>query len=165
MHTALENTDIITGGVIKPFELIIPAATIKNVGVASDAAIAASKSERSFPIVVSQAGPAVTATHLVRFCKGTTGTIKHVTVSNITACAGSSEVTVDVKKNGTTVLSAVVTLNSSKAAYSETEATITVPALADGEYLTVHITATQSGTDALATGVLVQIDIDEDYAA
>lgn len=165
MYQTLATTDFLIGGVIKPYELIIPAATVKNADVKSDAAIAASKLQRSFPITVSQAGTAVSATHLVRFCKGTTGTIKHVTVSNITACAGSSEVTVDVKKNGTTVLSAVVTLDSSTAAYSENEGTITVPALADGDYLTIHITATQSGTDALATGVLVQIDIDEDYAA
>ena len=160
----LENTTLYVGGVFKPYELIVPGGTIVNADVSAAAAIAASKLERAPPIVVSQTGTAVTARHLVRFCKGTTGTIKHVTVSNITACAGSSAVTVDVKKNGTTILSAVVTLNSGTAAYSENEGTITVAALADGDYLEIIITATQSGTDALATGVMCQVDLNEDYA-
>lgn len=158
-----ENDDYIIGGIVKPYQLDIPAGTIVDADVLGP--ITAAKLQRPPAFSISQSGTAVTATHLVRFVKGSTGTLKYITVSNITSCAGSSTVTVDVKKNGTTVLSSIITLNSSTTAYQEVEGVISVASLADGDYLTVEITANQSGTDALSTGVLVQIDWDEDYAA
>ncbi|MHC4179040.1 MAG: hypothetical protein ACYSWU_16115, partial [Planctomycetota bacterium] len=81
-----------------------------------------------------------------------------------TACTGDATCTVDVKANGTTILSSVVTLDSSTAAYSEQSGTITDTSAADGEYITVVIDATV-GTGALGTGVMVQIDFDEVYAS
>jgi len=156
---------VITGSIIGITGIAYPDGSIIDADINASAAISASKCQRSVVVLVSQAGTAVTSTHLVHFCKGTTGTIKQVTVSNITACAGASVVTVDVKKNAVTILSAVQTLDSTTAAYSENIPTISVSSLADGNYLTVHITATASGTDTLASGVMCQIEIDEAYEA
>jgi len=163
--------DTVDGSLLLHGELIgvtaidYPAGSIENVDISTSAAIAQSKCQRGPVLTVRQTGNAADETIIAFFCKGATATLKTFTVSNLTANAGSSAVTVDLKKNGTTVLSAVITLNSGKAAFSETEGVITVTGLVDGDYLTVVIDATQSGTDALATGVFAQIEFDEDYDA
>jgi len=158
-----EGSMILLGELLGVTGIGYPAGSIENVDISASAAIAASKCQRGPVISGHQTGEASDETIVAFFCKGTTGTIKSFTVSNLTANSGSSTVTVDLKKNGTTVLSAAVTLNSSKAAFSETEGTVTTTSLTDGDYLTVVINATQSGTDALATGVFWQIELDEDY--
>ena len=153
------------GDVILRGDLIELTGLIVNADIKAAAGIAASKCQRGPVINVFQSGTAVDETIIAFFCKGLTGTVKNFTVSNVTANAGASTVTVDLQKNGVTMLSAVVTLNSGKVAFSETEGTLSVVALADGDYLTVVINATQNGTDALASGVFAQIQFDEDYLA
>lgn len=160
-----EDGIVCLGPILGATQIDYPAASIIDADVSAAAAIAASKCQRDITLVISQTGTVVTVTHLVHFCKGATGTIKRVTVSNVTACAGASTVTVDVEKNGVSILSAAQTLNSGTAAYSENIPTITTSDLADGDYLEVVITANQSGTDALATGVMCQVELDEDYEA
>lgn len=75
-----------------------------------------------------------------------------MTISTVIASVGtassSGSVTVDVKKNGTTILT--LTLASGE---HKVEATPGVPELAEGDYLTVIVTAT--GTSA--AGLTVQI--------
>lgn len=155
---------VVLGELLGCTSIAYPAGSVENVDISGSAAIAASKCQKSLRAVVHQVGNAATETHLMFIVKGAALTFKKFTVSNITACAGSTTVTVDVKKNATTILSAVITLDSSKTPYSETEAVISVGSAADGDYVTIVITATQSGTDALATGVMAQLDYDEDYA-
>jgi len=153
---------IITGEILGPTGIAYPAGSIENVDINAAAAIAASKLQRGPIIMGNQSGTAADETIIALFCKGATATLKSFTVSNLTACAGSTALTVDLKKNGTTVLSAVLTLDSSDAAFSESEGVITVPGLVNGDYLTVVIDVTQSGTDTIATGVFWQVEFDAD---
>ncbi len=90
----------------------------------------------------------------------TTGTIVRVKVGSVVICAGAATITVDIKKNGTTVLSAVVTLNSSNVAYTAVDGTITVPALVAGDILECVAVATAGG-GTLGQGLFVFVDIDE----
>lgn len=154
---------VVTGGLSIGGSVSLPTGTVNNDNVATAAAIAASKCQREAMIPVSRAGTAVTETLIAHVVKGTTATLKYFTASNVTACAGSSTVTVDLQKNGVSVLSAVLTLNAATGTRGEAQATISTPALVDGDVLEVVITATQSGADALATGVYAQIDLDEAY--
>lgn len=151
------------GDVILRGDLIELTGLIVNADIKAAAGIAASKCQRGPVIFVRQTGEAVTETIIALFCKGLTGTVKNFTVSNLTANGGAATVTVDLRKNGVTMLSAVVTLDSTKAAFSANKGTLSVVALADGDYLTVVITAIPNGTDALASGVFAQIQWDEDY--
>lgn len=153
---------VVTGALVGMTSFAHPAGSIGNVDVSASAAIAASKLQRSLRHSVFQDGTAADKTYIAFFCKSAV-TFKHFTVSNLTPNAGSSTVTVDVQKNGVTILSAVVTLDNGDAAYSELEGTITTTTAADGDYITIVIDAVQSGTDALATGVFAQLDYDEVY--
>jgi hypothetical protein len=84
-------------------------------------------------------------------------------VGSIAKAIGDSTVTVDVKKNGTSVLSSVVTLNSSNTARIAVAATIdgTQDDLVAGDWLEVVITIS-AGTGTLPTGVFVQVEVDQD---
>lgn len=156
---------VIVGGLYGLTDLQYPAASILNGDISAAAAIAASKCQKSLAPALKQAGTATDETRIVRVVKGATGTIKHFTVSNVTACAGASTLTVDLQNNGVSVLAAPVTLNAATGNLGEAVGVISTPALVDGDVLTIVVVTSQSGTDALATGVFGQVDLDEDYAA
>jgi hypothetical protein len=58
---------------------------------------------------------------------------------------GGGSCTIDLKKNGTSVLSGAVTLDSTTAAYALKDGTVTTPAYAAGDVFEVQV-ASPSGT-------------------
>ena len=157
---------LVTGGIYGLTDIEIPAGLLTDTQISAVAAISASKCERSLRAIAGVAGQVSDGTTipLAFFIKGTAATFKHMTCTNRIACAGSSSLTCDVKKNGTSILSSAETLDSGTAAYSENEGSISTTTGEDGDYITFEIVATQSGSDALAYGVFIQLDYDEDYA-
>lgn len=135
---------------------------IKNVMIAAGAGIAASKLESWQSKCWGQISTSVTETKVLGIIRGATGTSIGVEVTNQVACVGDSTIAVDVKKNGTSILSAVVTLNSSSSITVPIAGTVTTTALADGDIITAVITTTV-GTGTLAEGVSVQWDYNEDH--
>jgi len=140
-----------------------PDGFVTNAKVQASAGIVASKLESWQKAVYGQSGTCVSATVLLGIIRGATGRTIGVEVTNQVACAGASTVTVDVKKNGVSILSAVVTLNSSSSTSVPIAGTVSTTTLADGDIITAVITTNASGTDALATGVGVQWDYNEDH--
>lgn len=128
-------------------------------------ALTAAKQEHYWSLVYGQAGNAATETLVLHVVRGTTITIDEVVATQISANAGSSTVTIDIYKNGTTILSSVITLDSGDAAYAKVTGTISTSTGVAGDVYTAVITANQSGTDALATGVAIQLKVREPYAA
>jgi hypothetical protein len=133
--------------------------------------LAASNQQHYHPLQPKQLGTASADTIWAWTVLGATGTIAKISVTNLTACAGSSTVSVDVQKNSVTVLSSVVTLNAATGdagASSGTEAGLLDGAqtsLVAGDVITVVITPNQSGTDALASDIGVAIGVTEDHPA
>lgn len=91
---------------------------------------------------------------------GTTGTIKSFKGGCVVANIGDSTVTFDLKKNGTTVLSGVVTLNSTHSAYQVVAGSISSASVAASDVLSVTIDATV-GTGTLGKGAFAELVIDE----
>lgn len=151
------------GGTLICAAMDIPAGTVVDADVASTAAIAASKLQ-SYPAkTYGQSGTAVAATAIVHVVRGATGTIKEFAVSNVTANAGASTVTVDLKKNGVSVLNSVVTLNNATGNRGVEEGIIDTTALVVDDVLEVVVALAQSGSDALAVGVAAELRLDEAY--
>lgn len=144
-------------------EVALPDDTIDDDMVSSSDPLAANKTHNSHRAVAGQSGSAVDETKYAFIARGA-GTFLKFRAIQKTACAGSSTVTLDVKKNGTSILSAVITLNSASAVNTPISATITTATFAADDYIEIIINATQPGTDALATEVMGQLDYDEDYA-
>jgi hypothetical protein len=81
----------------------------------------------------------------------------------VAIAVGGATVTVDVKKNGATVLSSVITLDSGNTARIMENGTLSGTTLAAGDFLEAVIVATAGG-GTIPTGLLVQVIIDEDAA-
>lgn len=104
---------------------------------------------------------ATTETRGLRIILGATGTVVAFKAGSIAPCAGNATVTLDLKKNGASILTAVIQLDLTNTARIAEAATIATAALAVGDWLEVVIVAT-IGTGTLATGVYCELEIDED---
>lgn len=161
--------DFHVAGTITSTNIALPSASVGDSQVIAAAGIAASKLEHQHSLSATQAQgtDVVTATTLVHLVTGTTGTIERVNVLPITApTGGDKEYTVDIQKaSGTgspaTVLSSVVTVDSSSVDKTEQAGTISVSSLLDGDWLQVVVTASGS-TGSQGQGFLVNVVIRED---
>lgn len=156
-HIYLENVQFL--------DVDLPAASIANAEIATNAAIAASKLGHQNKVTWAQPNSAATTeTRIVYECHGATGTVKAFTAGSIGVAVGDSTVTLDLKKNNSSVLTGVVTLDSGNVARTSEAGTLSgTPTLADGDVLEIVITAT-IGTGTLPTGVWVALTLDEDPA-
>ena len=139
-----------------------PAGSITNAAVAALAGIDSTKLEHQHRVGWSQANVTAAAeTRVVYVCYGTAGTILDFRAGSIAKAVGDSTVTVDLRKNGTTVLSSVITLDSGNTNRVVEAGTISSGTLVAGDLLEVVI-AVSAGTGTLATGVYAQAVINED---
>jgi hypothetical protein len=154
--------DVYVAGNLSASTQSVPANAITDTQVAAGAGISATKSNRF--VQPEYAQPNTTATtetkvlHTVRAVGG--GTVAEFAVGSIVAAIGAATVTFDLKKNGTSILSGVVTLNSSSTAYVIQIASISTPTVAQGDVLSVVITATASG-GTLPTGIFCSLRVNE----
>lgn len=155
--------DFYVGGTLYVNAIDLPAGAVTNASVIAAAGIAAAKCQQYPAKTYGQAGTAVAASVIMHVVRGATGTIKEFVVGNITANAGASTVTLDLLKNGVSVLNTVVTLNNATGNRSVEEGIIDTTALVAGDVLEVVVALNQSGTDALAVGVAAELRLDESY--
>jgi hypothetical protein len=153
--------DVTTTGVLNCKQLISREATITNAMIDPTAGIAATKIQKPRRIHYGQSGTAAAATIPIYVCNGATAAVESIRVGSIAACIGGATVTVDLKKNGTTILSSVVTLNSSNTARIVVDGTVSSPNLVADDFLELVITAAVGG-GTLATGLFVQVEVFED---
>lgn len=96
-------------------------------------------------------------THVVY---GATGTLVSIKAGSVVANVGAATVTVDVLKNGTTVLTGVITLNNTHTAYQLVAGTFSATSLVVGDVLEIKLVATAGG-GTLAKGVFAEFVIRE----
>lgn len=141
----------------------LPASAIANVNVSPTAAISASKLQQHYKGELRQAGNSVDAEEVVHIVLGLTGTVQSFTVAALTDPDGSSIVTFDLKKNGVSILDDVVTINSATGDLIPVPGLLADATVTENDVFTIEVNSTQSGTDALATGVYAVMHIDESY--
>lgn len=155
---------LVRGGMVVTGTMSLPDGTVTDARVSAAADISASKLEHQHEIVVPCAKVGVDAaseSHVAHVVYGATGTILAFKAGAVTVAGASTSVTVDLKKNGTTVLSAVITLNDTQSNYQLVAGTVTTPSLAAGDVLTVHFTL--SGANE-PQGVFATLILREDAA-
>lgn len=139
-----------------------PANSIDNAAIETAAGILATKLQHQYKPTFSQNGTAGSVgAQVIHIVRGATGTLVRFRAGSIVANVGAATVTVDLKKNGTTMLSAVITLDSANTAYVPEDATLAASALVADDVLSVTIVATAGG-GTLATGLFVEAEIRED---
>jgi hypothetical protein len=130
-------------------------AWLENGDVSSAAAIVGSKLNHYYSQDYAQANTAaVDATIVIHVAKAA-GTLLNFDAGSIAIAVGDATCTFDLKKNGTTVLSGVITLDSSNTNYVAEAATLSVTAYVSGDVFTVVVDGT-IGTGTLPTGVFCQ---------
>ena len=146
------DSDLHVAGSITCEELDIPAGSLVDADVAAGAAISATKLMHQHSPNYSQPNTTATSeTRILHTVYGATGTITAFKAGSIVLNIGAATVTVDLRKNGTTVLTGVITLDTANTAYTPEAATILSASVVAGDVLSVVITATAGG-GTLATG-------------
>lgn len=161
MATTIIEGDVLVRGAFIPESFTAPAQSVSSDSIKTGANLDADKMESR--IFSSHAQPNTAATTETRslFVARRAGTVKSVVAGSIAAAIGDSTVTVDVKKNGTTILSAVITLDNANTARVGESGTVNVSAFVAGDWFEVVITATV-GSGTLPTGVFVSMELDQD---
>lgn len=157
------DTDLVVRGTLMPSAIVMPANAITtSTQVQAGANINADKLEQRLFPSWSQPNSAATTETRPLFVAKRAGTVNSVIAGSIAAAIGNSTVTLDVKKNGTTILSAVITLDSSNTARITEAGTISgVGTFVAGDWFEVVIVATV-GSGTLPFGVFAQLEVDMD---
>lgn len=160
--SAILEGDVTVRGTLNCNSIALPLNALESAGqIKAGINIPADKTEqRVFPSY-SQPNSAATTETRTLFVARRAGTLNEVIAGSIAAAIGDSTVTVDVRKNGTTVLNAVITLDSGNTARIIEAGSISGSgAFIQGDWFDVVITATV-GTGTLPTGVFVELELDQ----
>jgi len=130
--------------------------TVVDSHIAAGANLAASKLQHQYEKTFGQPLTAATSeTRVIHVCKGAVGEVVAFKAGSIGVAAGNATVTVDLKKNGASILTAVITLDNANTTYIAEDAALSFTALAAGDVLSVTTVAT-IGTGTLPTGVFAE---------
>lgn len=155
--------DLVVAGTLYAQNMVIPAASVGDSQIPANAGIEASKLMHQHRAVYAQGSSSTTAaadTKVLFTVYGTSGTIIAFRAGAVVPNVGAATCTVDLRKNGTTVLSAVITLNSSQTARQLVSGAVTTTAVASGDVLEVVVTATAGG-GTLAQGLFASLTVNE----
>lgn len=151
--------DVIQKGLFVPDSITMPANSVPDAAIPAGANVSADKVEARVYAGWSQ--PNTTATAEVRslFVAKRAGTVTDVLAGSIAKAVGDSTVTVDVRKNGTTILSSTVVLDNANTNRVGEVASLNSAATAfvAGDWFETVITIS-AGTGTLPTGVFVQLE-------
>lgn len=165
MGSTIEG-DFHVAGTLTMGGVTLPDSSITNLKVQAAAAIDPTKIVQRYRRAWAQATSAVTVATLnqvIAVITGATGTLRIFEAGAVVPHVGDSVCTVDLKKNGTTVLSSPITLNSGQSARQLVAAAISTTVIAVDDVLEV-VTVATIGTGTLALGVFGILSFDEDPA-
>lgn len=154
--------NIYVSGNLSAKTMSIPADTVDNEDVKANANFAATKLEHQHQKVYAQESDAAASAEdrVIHIVYGTSGQVVGFEAGSVVACIGDSTITIDLHKNGASILTAPITLDNSNSAYTPEEGTINTSSLSDGDVLEVVITV-NAGSGTLGKGVFASAIIRE----
>ena len=157
--------DMVIVGRLTPKYLDVPSQTIVDDDVSASAGIQAGKLQHQHQPAYAQKSDATAAAErrVVHVVRGATGTIESFEAGSVVVCTGDATITVDLLKNGVSVLTGPIVLDSTNTPRAPEGGTVD-PAkktLADGDVLEVDVDV-DAGTGTLGEGVFAMPTIRED---
>ena len=149
------NEDIYVNGSLGAKTFLPSAGAILDAHINAAAGIQTSKMVHKYRKHYNQNGGAVSATIPIHVLQSATGgTIASFKVGSVAATTGSSTVTVDLKKNGSSILTAAIQLDSvtNKTARTLYAGSLNSTTGIQGDWYDIVVTATQ-GTGSLPSGL------------
>jgi len=161
MGVSVQDGDLVIRGKTTPQGgITLPSASVGDAQVDSSNPITAAKLQQQYHRVYEQGRGASVASktgepiHVARGAGTVDSFDAGVTVAGV-SWAGGGQAVVDLKKNGTSILSATVTINGSTAAFAIVSGTISTAAYVAGDVFEVVVTVT-AGTGTIAQGLFVR---------
>jgi hypothetical protein len=158
--------DVNVLGTLSPRTFTLPINSVTDTSVVAGAALSASKLQhqhQKVAVLCDHATNAAVKRVQIHKVYGTTGTILQFGVVASVAAGAATTITVDLKKNGSSILSATITLDNGTAAYAlKQPAGFTSTSLVVTDILEADITAV-SGAN-LPKGVSCHLVLREDAA-
>lgn len=141
-----------------------PAGSISDAAIAAGAAIAATKQVQQHVLAYAQDSGATAADEerVIHVVYGAAGTSIAFEAGCVVTNDGECTITIDLLKNGTTVLTVAPVITSSHSAYELVTGTIGTTALVDGDVL--EITIATAGTNTVGLGPFCSLVLREDPA-
>ncbi len=157
-----EENGIFTG-IVQFLNVILSPGSVKNTEVAAAAGISGDKLEHQHRANYAQPSGSVAAaeTKVVHTVKGVAGTLKTFKAGSVTVCTVDAAITVDLHKNGSTVLAAPIVLDIANSARVVEAGTISGAAVVAGDVLEVVVTVA-AGAGVLGNGPFAYVDLYED---
>lgn len=157
----IQGDQVFAGAVKILGEVTVPSGSFDNADIAEGADIDADKMLHRLHPTYGQANSAAVDETKVIYVAQAAGTVLAVEAGSIAKAVGDATCTVDVKKNGTTILGGVITLDSGNTNRVVEAGTVSVTSYAAGDVFEVVIDGT-IGTGTLPTGVFVTMQVEED---
>lgn len=149
MATSRIDGDLYVVGGLAAQTMTLPAAAVSNTNVAAAAAIAATKLQHQHQLTLPLTDHATAQTVVrkaIHKVYGTTGTLIAFKVGVTVAATAGNSIVVDLLKNGSSILTSTVTVDSTVAAYAVATASgFTSASVSTGDLLEVSVT-TVTGT-------------------
>jgi len=152
-------------GAVTLLSVNLPAGSVADATVASAAGIAASKLEHQHRLIYSQESDTTAASEdrVIHVVEGATGDIQSIKAGSVVANIGAATITVDLHKNGASILTAPISLDSGDSAYDVVDGVVDTATLAVDDVLEIVVVATAGG-GTLGKGVFASVDLFEDAA-
>ena len=163
MGLSRQDGDLYVNGALGAKSLTPPASCIGDAAIVAGAGIQATKCQQQYDKTYAQtfAVTAVSERKVAHVVFGATAKLVALKAGLTVANIGAATITIDLLKNGVSVLSAVITLNSSTTTFSLTNATITGTTAVQGDVFEFNVVATAGG-GTIGKGVFASLIIDED---
>lgn len=159
MASTLEGTFQVQ--TLVPQSITLPSSCVGNANVTAGAGVAASKLQHLHSKVTAQKNGTnnVAQREVLHIVVGATGTLKSFKCRNTTAASGGDSTSVQLKKNGSNILSGAITLDAA-ASTTVQSGTFSSSSVVVGDVLEVD--ASLSGTN-VGQGFACQLNLEEDY--
>jgi hypothetical protein len=153
--------DLTLRGTFYPAGFVPPANCIGNTAWLTSSPLAATNQEHQFQVNYSQVhGTAAVTERKPIYIARAAGSVVAVRAGSVVACVGAATIVVDVKRNGTTILSATITLDNANTAYVPESGSVSVTSYSADDVFEVVVTATAGG-GTLGQGLFVNMVVRE----
>lgn len=153
--------DLLVEGSLVASQLAVPMGAISDIQVAPAAGIQATKLEHQHRLMYAQQNSAATAeTRVVYVCYGASGSVVDFRAGCISVCTGNATITLDLLRNGSSILASPLVLNSSDTNRVAKQGVVSSSTLAAGNVLELVVTVS-AGTGTLGTGLFAALTVHE----
>lgn len=144
-------------GTLRAAGLIVPNNSITDAKVSSSSPIRPAALQQSRSITFAQVHGSVSATERRPvYVAGVAGTLQGFTVGSVVVCAGAATITVNLYKNGSSILTIVPVLDNANTVYVMESGTFSSAAFVAGDVFEIVLTATAGG-GTLGQGVFANL--------